>query len=152
MDVCGRTVRELAAGETHLAAAALLELRPHLASAEALVAAADAQRADGYRVVASFDESAAPAAAAAAGFRVVTMLAHGTFLYVDDLVCRAALRRRGHAAALMDWLRAEAVRLGCASWQLDSGVQAERADAHRLYFASGMRITSYHFGADLPAA
>lgn len=146
------TVRELGAGETALAAAALLELRPSFPDAAALVAAADAQRADGYRVVASFDADAAPgdAAAAAAGFRVVTMLAHGTFMYVDDLVCRAACRRRGHAGALMAWLREEAVRLGCASWQLDSGVQAERADAHRLYFQSGMRITSYHFGAALP--
>lgn len=141
-------VRELGPGETALAAAALLELRPSFPDAAALVAAADAQRADGYRVVGSFDRDEDDAAAAA-GFRVVTMLAHGRFLYVDDLVCRADRRRRGHAGALMTWLRDEAVRLDCASWQLDSGTQAARADAHRLYFNSGMRITSHHFGADL---
>ncbi len=33
--------------------------------------------------------------------------------------------------------------------QLDSAVIPEREDAHRLYFNSGMRITSYHFGRKL---
>ena len=28
---------------------------------------------------------------------------------------------------------------------LDAGTGADRADAHRLYFNKGMRITAYHF-------
>lgn len=137
-------VRELASGESHLAAAALLELRPHLRTAEALTARIDALRAGGYRVVASFEPEERDAAAAA-GFRVAENLHLGRHLYVDDLVTRAALRGRGHADAVMTWIEAEARAQGCTVLHLDSGVQAERAAAHRFYFRHGMRIASYHF-------
>lgn len=56
-----------------------------------------------------------------------------------------ATRRRGFAGALLDWLLNEARRLGCDQFHLDSGVQAERKDAHRLYFNKNMRISAYHF-------
>jgi GNAT superfamily N-acetyltransferase len=141
-------VRELQAGESHLAAAALLELRPHVASAGELATRIDAQRSDGYRVIASF-ESSDPDAAAVAGFRVGETLAWGRFLYVDDLVTRAASRGRGHADALVAWMVAEARREGCDQLHLDSGVGPDRADAHRFYFRHAMRISSYHFAREL---
>jgi GNAT superfamily N-acetyltransferase len=141
-------IRELPEGETHRAARALLELRPHRGPAEALVARADAQREDGYRVVGSFDPGAEDAAGAA-GFRVAANLAWGRFLYVDDLVTCADRRGRGHGAALMAWLEGEARRLGCDALHLDSGVGPEREDAHRLYFDSRLRIASYHFAREL---
>jgi GNAT superfamily N-acetyltransferase len=137
-------IRELPEGETGRAARALLELRPHRGPAEALVAAADAQRAGGYRLVGSF-EPGEDDAAAVAGFRLQDNLAWGFHLYVDDLVTRADRRGRGHGGALMRWLAVEACRAGCAQMHLDSGVGPERADAHRLYFNAGMRISSYHF-------
>src|SRR4051812_11201609 len=137
-------IRELAAGETHRAARALLELRPRWAPTEALVAAADAQRAAGYRLVASF-EPGEEDAAAVAGFRTAGNLAWGRHLYVDDLSTRADRRGRGHGGALMRWLAAEACRGGCAELHLDSGVGPDREDAHRLYFNAGLRIASYHF-------
>jgi GNAT superfamily N-acetyltransferase len=142
------TVRELGADETALAAAALLELRTGFADSAAIVAAADAQRADGYRVVASFEDGADDAAAAA-GFRLGDNLAWGHHLYVDDLSCRAACRGRGHAGALMRWLLDEAQRAGCTQLHLDSGVQRERAHAHRLYLRSGLWISSHHFQAEI---
>jgi GNAT superfamily N-acetyltransferase len=141
-------IRELDAGETQRAARALLELRPHWAPADALVARADAQRAAGYRVVASF-EPGEDDAAAVAGFRLAENLAWGRHLYVDDLVTRADRRGRGHGAGLMRWLADEARRLRCEQLHLDSGVGADRQDAHRLYFNSGMRINSYHFARSL---
>ncbi len=144
-------VRELQAGESQRAAAALLELRPHLGSPADLAARIDAQRAGGYRVVASF-EPGEPDAAAAAGFRLGENLAWGSFLYVDDLATRADRRGRGHADAVMAWMQAEAGRRGCDQLHLDSGVGPERADAHRFYFRHGMRITSYHFAAAVPPA
>jgi hypothetical protein len=49
----------------------------------------------------------------------------------------------------MAYVEAEARRLDCESVQLDSGLQAERADAHRFYFRHGMRITSFHFAREL---
>ncbi|MBJ7521526.1 MAG: GNAT family N-acetyltransferase [Solirubrobacteraceae bacterium] len=137
-------VRELEAGASHLAAPALLELRPHLRTAEALADRIEALRAGGYRVAGSF-EPGEQTAAAAAGFRVAENLHMGRHLYVDDLVTRAAMRGRGHADALFAWLEAEARAQGCAVLHLDSGVQAEREDAHRFYFRHGMRIASYHF-------
>jgi GNAT superfamily N-acetyltransferase len=137
-------VRELPAGESHRAAAALRELRPQLGSPEALVARVDAQRVAGYRIVASF-EPGDEEAAAVAGFRVGESLAWGRFAYVDDLVTRAALRGRGHADAVMAWVEDEARRQGCAQLHLDSGVGPDRVDAHRFYFRHGLVIASYHF-------
>jgi GNAT superfamily N-acetyltransferase len=140
--------RELHAGESHMAAVALLELRPRLESVERITSQIDAQRSTGYRVVASFEDGAVDAAAVA-GFRVSHNLAWGRFLYVDDLVTRAELRGRGHADAVMAWVEREARRQGCGELHLDSGVGPERQDAHRFYFRHGMRIASYHFGRTL---
>ena len=139
-----REIREIAAGETHRAARALLELRSHRAPAETLVAAADAQRAAGYRLAGSFEEGEDDAAAVA-GFRLQENLAWGRHLYVDDLVTRADRRGRGHGGALMRWLAVAACRAGCEQLHLDSGVGPDREDAHRLYFNAGLRISSYHF-------
>jgi len=141
-------VRELPAGETARAARALLELRPQYGDAAALAARVDdVQRAEGYRVLGSFDDGA-DEAAAAAGFRVVESLHWGRGLYVDDLVTLPEARGRGHAAALFAWLDEEMGRLGCDSFHLDSGVGPERADAHRFYFRHRLRITSYHFARE----
>ncbi len=141
-------VRELEGGESHLAALALSELRPHCGSHEALVAKVDAQREHGYRLAASFRDGD-PDAVAVAGFRICESLAWGRYLYVDDLVTRAALRGGGHAALVFAWVEREAQRQGCAQLHLDSGVGAERADAHRFYFRHRLRITSHHFAREL---
>jgi GNAT superfamily N-acetyltransferase len=120
-------------------------LRPHLAGRDAFVARVDdVQRPEGYRLVAAFEDG--DEAVAVAGFRVLHNLAWGMrALYVDDLSTHPDARRRGHSGALLGWLRAEARRLGCDEFHLDSGVGPERLDAHRLYFNAGMRIASYHF-------
>ena len=142
-------VREVDVGQTAVAAAALLELRPAFGSMKALVARVDdVLRAGGYRLVASFDAGASDAAAVA-GFRVEDKLSWGRHLYVDDLVTRAECRGRGHADALFEWLDAEATRTGCGELHLDSGVVPERADAHRFYFRHRLRISAYHFARDL---
>jgi GNAT superfamily N-acetyltransferase len=141
--------REIAAGETNLALPAMRELRPHVASAEELVARVDdQQRAEGYRLTGCFVDGE-DEAVAVAGFRVSHNLADGHFLYVDDLVTQERFRGQGHAGHLMEWMRQEALRLGCAGLQLDSAVGPERQVAHRFYFAKGMRITAYHFEVDL---
>lgn len=143
------TARELPAGETARAARTLLELRPALGSAEGLVQRIDeVQRSGGYRLVGSFDDDDANAAAVA-GFRVTEFLAWGRSLYVDDFVTAADHRGRGHADRLFEWLAAEARREGCGELHLDSGVGPERQDAHRFYFRHGMRIASYHFSREL---
>ena len=141
--------REIAAGETKLAWLAIRELRPHVASAEELVERVDGrQRAEGYRLIGCFVEGE-DQAVAVAGFRVGHNLPDGHHLYVDDLVTQEPFRGQGHAGHLMDWMRQEALRLGCVSLQLDSAVGPERQAAHRFYFGKGMRITAYHFELEL---
>jgi GNAT superfamily N-acetyltransferase len=137
------TIRELGPEETHLAYPAALELRPHLSSLEDFVKQVnEEQRPEGYRLLGSFEDGVEDAAAIA-GFRTGHMLARGYHLHIDDLSTRAAFRRRGHGASLLEWLLAEARRLGCAQLHLDSGVH--RYDAHRLYLNQRMDITAHHF-------
>ena len=83
-----------------------------------------------------------------AGFRVGHMLMWGRFLYVDDLSTLPEARRRGYGRQLLDWLGEEAERLGCEQFHLDSGVGPTRTDAHRLYFNTGLEITSFHFARE----
>lgn len=142
-------VRELAPEETHLAYAAMLELRPGLGAVERFVERVNGlQRPEGYRLAAVLPDGGGPALAVA-GFRRLHCLASGHQLYCDDLSTCAAARGRGYAGALVDWMIEEARRLGCDTFELDSGVGANRLDAHRLYFNKRMRIIGYHFAREL---
>lgn len=123
----------------------MLALRPHIGSEADFEKRVDSvQRAEGYRLIASFAD-AVEQAAGAAGFRVLHYIAWGHTLYCDDLTTRPEYRGQGHAGALMDWMLEEARRLGCDEFHLDSGVGPDRTDAHRLYFNKRMRISSHHF-------
>ena len=107
------------------------------------------QRPEGYRLVGAFEEAAPERCLAVAGFRELHNLAWGHVVYVDDLSTNPDGRRRGYGRALLEWCAEEARRLGCDALHLDSGVEANRLDAHRLYLNTGMRITSYHFARPL---
>jgi GNAT superfamily N-acetyltransferase len=140
---------EITVPDTGLAFAAMRELRPQLASEEALVRLVDdVLRPEGHRLVGAF-EDAWPHAAAIAGFRTGHSVAWGHHLYVDDLSTLPTARRRGYGRRLLDWLIEEGRRLGCEQLHLDSGVGPERIDAHRLYFNAGLHISSYHFARGL---
>ena len=138
------TIEELHAGATGRAFAAMHALRPQLAGEDEFARRVDEhQRPEGYRLVAAIEGDGS--VTAVAGFRVLSMLAFGRVLYLDDLSTLPAARRRGHARVLLDWCVAEGTRLDCDALHLDSGVGADRQDAHRLYFNAGMRIASFHF-------
>ena len=141
-------IREIAKGETHRAAPALLELRPNAGPQDALISRIDVQREDGYRIVAAFDDDERDAAAVI-GFKVTENLVWGRYLYIEDVVTRAAGRGRGHAPALMAWVLDEARRAGCGQVHLNSGVDSNRRSAHRFYFNSGMRVSAHHFSMEL---
>ena len=142
-------IREIQPGDTGTAFLAMNALRTHVADEPEFVRRVDdVQRPEGYRLVGAFDREE-PAAAAVAGFREGNNLAWGHFLYVDDLATRPEFRRRGLGRGLLVWLAREAARLGCEELHLDSGVQLERADAHRLYLNSGLVISSHHFARRL---
>jgi len=137
--------RELAPEETHLAFNAMRELRPHLASVDDFVARVnDAQRTEGYRLVASIaDEDVV----AVGGFRRLHTLAWGDLIYIDDLVTLESHRGQGHAHRLLEWIHTEARRLGCEQIHLDSA--PHRHPAHRLYLNERFRISSFHFSREL---
>jgi GNAT superfamily N-acetyltransferase len=142
-------LREIVPPDTALAFPAMRELRPHFADEAAFVGRLDGvQREEGYRLVGVFEDDVRHALAVA-GFRVGHMLAWGRFLYVDDLSTLPEARRRGYGRQLLDWLGEEAERLGCDQLHLDSGVGPDRIDAHRLYFNTGLEITSHHFARRL---
>ena len=140
-----RVIVELIPPATGRAFEAMRELRPALESRASFVQQVDERlRADGYRLVGSMSGDGS-SAVAVAGFRVKENLAWGSHLYVDDLSTLPAARKQGHARQLLDWLHVEAARLGIRQVHLDSGVGAERAAAHSLYFTSGYRVSCYHF-------
>jgi GNAT superfamily N-acetyltransferase len=124
--------------------AVMRELRTGLVDMEAFVEQVLRQQAQGFRL--AFVEADGEVRAAA-GFRISENLFSGRFLYVDDLVTRAADRSRGWGRMLMEWLIAEARAAGCAELHLDSGVQ--RFDAHRFYLAHRMEISAHHFALKL---
>ena len=116
------------------------ELRTHIAGEQEFVDRVQRQQREGYQL--AFLESGGEVCAVA-GYRFLESLFSGKNLYVDDLVTRAADRSRGFGGELLDWLIAEALKQGCETLELDSGVQ--RFDAHRFYFSKRMSISSYHF-------
>jgi GNAT superfamily N-acetyltransferase len=122
-------------------------LRTHYTDEAEFVRRVDeVQRPEGYRIVGVFDRDRC---VAVAGFRVTHHLAWHDTLYVDDLSTLPEARGRGYGRALLEWCMEEGRRRGCTQFHLDSGVGPEREDAHRLYFNTGLRITSYHFAAPL---
>jgi GNAT superfamily N-acetyltransferase len=135
----GSVIREIQPGEGALVADVLHELRPHR-HPDGIPALVDAQRAEGYRVVASFVDDLV---VAAAGFRVSSNLALGRAIYVDDLVTLPRARGEGHARSLLEWIVTEAIRLSCSHVHLDSATH--RYAAHRLYLTAGYDITAFHF-------
>lgn len=138
------TIRQLTTADDLRAAWPVVrQLRPHL-DEDRFVAQALRQKQDGYRATALEDDGVPRAYA---GWRVQEFLVYGRFLYVDDLVTDESTRSRGQGRQLLDWLKDEARRQGCARLQLDSGTQ--RKDAHAFYLREGLRIESFHFGIAL---
>ncbi|HYD52861.1 MAG TPA: GNAT family N-acetyltransferase [Gemmatimonadaceae bacterium] len=116
------------------------QLRPHL-TREAYVPEVRALMAsDGYRLAALTD---AGAVRAVAGYRYMRMLYCGRLLYLDDLVADERVRSRGYGHAMLEWLKAEGRRHGCAELQLISRVVREQA--HRFYFREGLGIECFQF-------
>ena len=138
-----RTVTE--AADLRAAWPVVRQLRPALDEERFVSQALRQIENDDFRATVLYDETGTPRAFA--GWRVMEMLAVGRHIYVDDLVTDEASRGRGYGKAMLDWLKAEAKRLGCEGLQLDSGTQ--RQDAHAFYLRERMRIEAFHFGVGL---
>lgn len=68
------------------------------------------QHADGYRVLAASD---AGGIVGLAGYRMLTNLLDGRFVYVGDLVVGGKMQRDGIGARLLDAVRQIAREAGC---------------------------------------
>ena len=145
-------LRELFRGEASLASRALRELRPDCAPFATPKAfdrwIDDVQRAEGYRIVASFAEGTRDAVAVI-GFRHQHSLAAGHYCYVEDVIALPEARKDGHAQALMEWVVADARQAGCARVDLNSGVG--RQPAHRFYMNARFGISAFHFTREIVA-
>jgi len=86
-------------------------------------------------------------AISACGFRYLTSLFDGQFIYIDDLSTLPEARGKGHAGMLFDFIVEKAKAENLKAVHLDSGHQ--RFDAHRLYLKKGMKIASHHFKIEL---
>ena len=125
------------------------QLRPHLDEMGFVDQVLRQRSTCGYRIAYACEgpTDGATQVRGCAGFRITEFLAWGRTLYVDDLVSDEGHRSRGVGSNLLDWLVAEARRVGCAQLHLDSGVQ--RFGAHRFYLTHGMDITAHHFRLQL---
>lgn len=94
-----------------------------------------------------FIEDGSPNAAAVAVFETGYNLFRGKYIYIDDLSTLPTQRGKGYAGMLLDWIAEYARQEGFNEIHLDSGVNAARTDAHRLYLNKRFQVASLHFVA-----
>lgn len=116
------------------------QLRPHLDIDEFKRLVQLAHAADGYRLVAREDQGRI---LAVMGYRILHDLAHGSHLYIDDLVTTKDVRSQGHGAELLRYAEAETRRLGLTGLRLATGIENE--DSKRFYEREGWEPRSVSF-------
>ena len=120
------------------------QLRPHLASPDDFLARVRRQAAEGYRLLAAWEDGTP---VALGGYRIVEMLVRGRFLYVDDLVTTEAARGQGLGARVLGALAAEARAAGLPALVLDTAI--DNTSAHRFYEREGMRMVARRYAKGL---
>lgn len=103
-----------------------------------------AAKQSGYRLLMAFEHNQL---VGAMGWRVLSDLAWGRTLYIDDLVVDEQSRNQGIGEKLMAHARDIAKGEKCACVRLSSNLQ--RLDAHRFYERIGMTKQSFSFREDL---
>jgi GNAT superfamily N-acetyltransferase len=88
-------------------------------------------------------------AAAVAVFETGYNLFRGKYIYIDDLSTLPQYRGKGYAGVLLDWISDFAQKEEYQEIHLDSGVNVNRTNAHRLYLNKRFQITSLHFVANV---
>ena len=120
------------------------QLRPQLTVEQYRSRLRQQMERESFQAVGLFDQDEL---VAFGGFRIMTSLVHGKFVYVDDLVSDVNRRSRGYGGQMIAWIEEHARSQGCAQLHLDSGVQ--RHQAHRFYFRERFEIVYYHFKKQL---
>ena len=76
-------------------------------------------------------------------------LYRGRYIYIDDLSTLPEARGKGYASQLLDWVFQYATENNFDQVHLDSGVNENRWEAHRLYLNKKFNITSFHLAIKL---
>lgn len=123
-------------------------LRPHLLKEQFLLQVHSQMQDDGYQMLGVFvEEDGKEVVASFCGFRHMTKLSAGPFIYIDDLSTLPQYRGKGYGGMLLDFVHDLARKSGKNKVELDSG--NHRFDAHRLYLNKGYHITAHHFIKEL---
>jgi ribosomal protein S18 acetylase RimI-like enzyme len=109
------------------------QLRPFLENEEQWVDRAASLMADGYKILAVWQENDV---VAMAGYRLNDNMIHGKFLYVDDLVTDEQHRGSGLGALLLSQLQTQGSLENCNCLVLDTA--AINVDARRFYKREGL--------------
>jgi GNAT superfamily N-acetyltransferase len=118
---------------------AFKELRPHLNERGTFVQKVIEQQKQGYQI---FVISEGGEVVACIGFRIMSMLAWGKILYIDDLITKEKCRGKGYGKALLEHAAHIAKDRGCYQIHLDTGYA--RHAAHKLYLNQGFEFNCHH--------
>lgn len=123
---------------------AFLELRPYFTSKENFIAQVMEQRKEGYEIIAIKEGEEL---VACIGFRVLTTLAWGKILYIDDLITKEKKRGKGYGKILLDHVVQIARERLCKEVHLDTGYA--RHAAHKVYLKQGFEFNCHHLALKL---
>lgn len=139
-------IKELNSNEEILEAFPVMSLlRNHLDKETYLELVIDAQEKDRYKLLALFDNNKL---VAVIGFKPMTTLYYGKFVWVCDLVTDNSDRSKGFGEKLLKHVHNWAMEHNYRTVALSSGLQ--RIDAHRFYEEKmGYDKVSYVFKASL---
>lgn len=104
------------------------QLRPYLNEASYLDLVLEAMEKDRYQMLALVEGNEI---VAVAGFKAMTTLYYGRFIWVCDLVTDANKRSKGYGEQLLSYIHQWAKENNFESVALSSGLQ--RTDAHKFY-------------------
>ncbi len=116
-----------------------LELRPYLPDVTFYINQVMQQQKEGYEIIALMPKEEV---VACAGFRIMTTLAWGKTLYIDDLITGKKERGKGYAQTLLHHISSIARENQCAQIHLDTGYT--RHTAHKLYVNHGFDFHCHH--------
>lgn len=123
------TVKELNSKDEILKAFPVMsQLRTHLDESTYLELVLEAKDIDRYRMVALMDGNEI---VAVTGFKPMTTLYYGRFVWVCDLVTNKNYRSKGYGEKLLSWVNDWGRENDYESVALSSGLK--RTDAHRFY-------------------
>ena len=118
---------------------AFLELRLELFDRQSFTEQVMKQQKEGYHVIAIIDDGEI---VSCVGFRIMTTLAFGKTLYIDDLITKEKHRKKGYAQALLNHIKDVAKDKNCQEIHLDSGYTRHRA--HKVYLQEGFEFCCHH--------